>query len=106
MAYAVTYLVGTAFIVWFLPNVGPKLMGVNLEEEAQKLRANYPRSDAGGGDAVSLPSAAVRAYRLTSPDLINQSVAELEGLPKKLGSSSPESAGRQDHRARLRYSYP
>jgi putative transport protein len=31
VAYAVTYLVGTGFIVWFLPNVGPKLMGVNLE---------------------------------------------------------------------------
>ena len=26
VAYAVTYLIGTAFIVWFLPNVGPKLM--------------------------------------------------------------------------------
>src|SRR5205823_1093694 len=25
VAYAVTYLVGTGFIVWFLPNVGPKL---------------------------------------------------------------------------------
>jgi putative transport protein len=30
VAYAVTYLIGTAFIVWFLPNVGPRLMGVNL----------------------------------------------------------------------------
>ncbi len=29
VAYAVTYLIGTAFIVWFLPNVGPKLMRVN-----------------------------------------------------------------------------
>ena len=27
VAYAVSYLVGTAFIVWFLPNIGPKLMG-------------------------------------------------------------------------------
>src|SRR6266576_2065259 len=39
VAYAVTYLVGTAFIVWFLPNVGPKLMGVDLNEEARKLQA-------------------------------------------------------------------
>src|SRR3954451_1687922 len=39
VAYAVTYLVGTAFIVWFLPNMGPKLMRANLKEEARKLQA-------------------------------------------------------------------
>ncbi len=39
VAYAVTYLVGTAFIVWFIPNIGPKLMGVNLKEEGKKLQA-------------------------------------------------------------------
>ena len=27
VAYAVTYLVGTAFIVWFLPNIGPEADG-------------------------------------------------------------------------------
>src|SRR6186997_519665 len=34
VAYAVTYLVGTGFIVWFIPNIGPKLMRCNLKEEA------------------------------------------------------------------------
>ena len=84
VAYAVTYLVGTAFIVWFLPNVGPKLMGVNLKEEAQKLRAKLA---AAGGGEPERPSAyqalAVRAYRVTNPNLINQSVAELELRPKE-----------------------
>src|SRR5215213_2465278 len=47
VAYAVTYLVGTAFIVWFLPNVGPKLMGVNLKEEARKLQAKIAGSGTG-----------------------------------------------------------
>ena len=46
MAYAVTYLVGTGFIVWFLPNMGPKLMGVNLKEEARKLQAKISGSGA------------------------------------------------------------
>ena len=32
VAYAVTYLVGTAAVVWFLPTIGPKLMGVNLKD--------------------------------------------------------------------------
>ena len=41
VAYAVTYLIGTAFIVWFIPNIGPKLMGINLKEEGKSFR---PRS--------------------------------------------------------------
>ena len=84
VAYAVTYLIGTAFIVWFLPNVGPKLMRVNLKEEAQKLRAKLAAS---GGGEPERPSAyqalAVRAYRVTNPDLINRSVAELEARPRQ-----------------------
>src|SRR6187455_567950 len=39
VAYAVTYLVGTGFIVWFLPTVGPWLMGINLREEGRRLQA-------------------------------------------------------------------
>src|SRR5436189_5736213 len=84
VAYAVTYLVGTAFIVWFLPNVGPKLMRVNLKEEARKLRAQISGS---GAREQEIPSAyqslAVRAYRVTHPDLLNRSVAELEARPKE-----------------------
>src|SRR6266480_1139821 len=84
VAYAVTYLVGTAFIVWFLPNVGPKLMRVNLKEEARKLRAKIAASDAGEPETPSAYQAlAVRAYRVTNPNLINRSVAELEARPKQ-----------------------
>src|SRR6478736_2506153 len=84
VAYAVTYLIGTAFIVWFLPNVGPKLMRVNLKEEARKLRAKIAAS---GGGEPETPSAyqalAVRAYQVTNPDLINRNVGELEARPKQ-----------------------
>src|SRR5436853_5791458 len=48
VASAVTYLIGTAFIVWFLPNLGPKLMRVDLKEEARKLRAKIAGSGGGG----------------------------------------------------------
>src|SRR6059058_2961141 len=79
VAYAVTYLVGTAFIVWFLPNVGPKLMRVNLKEEARKLRMKIAASGAGDPETLSAYQAlAVRAYQVTNPNLINRSVAELE----------------------------
>jgi len=84
VAYAVTYLVGTALIVWFLPNVGPKLMGVNLKEEARKLRAKIAASGGGEPEATSAYQAlAVRAYRVANPNLINRNVGELEARPKQ-----------------------
>jgi len=82
VAYAVTYLVGTAFIVWFLPNVGPWLMRIDLKEESRKLQAQV------GGAAESEPGVisalqkfAVRAYRVTNERLLNRTVAALEALP-------------------------
>jgi len=84
VAYAVTYLIGTAFIVWFLPNIGPKLMRVNLKDEAIKLRAKIAASGGGEPEAVSAYQAlAVRAYQVTNPNLINQNVGELEARPKE-----------------------
>ena len=84
VAYAVTYLIGTAFIVWYLPNVGPKLMRVNLKEEARKLRAKISASGPGEQEILSAYQVlAVRAYRITRPDLLNKSVAELEARPRE-----------------------
>jgi len=84
VAYAVTYLIGTAFIVWFLPNVGPKLMGVDLKEEARKLRAKIAASGGGEPETLSAYQAlAVRAYQVTNANLINRNVGELEARPKQ-----------------------
>src|SRR6478736_6555687 len=84
VAYAVTYLIGTAFIVCFLPNVGPKLMRVNLKEEALKLPAKIAASGGGEPEALSAYQAlAVRAYQVTNPNLINRNVGELEARPKE-----------------------
>ena len=83
VAYAVTYLVGTASLVWFLPTVGPKLMGINLREEGARSR-----TATAGGDELGLGvfSAArrfdIRAYQVTDADLVNRTVGELERLPK------------------------
>jgi putative transport protein len=83
VAYAVTYLIGTASLVWFLPTIGPKLMRVNLREEGARMQAEI------GGTTESelgVVSGArffdIRAYRVTNPDLVNKSVAELEALPE------------------------
>jgi putative transport protein len=85
VAYAVTYLIGTASLVWFLPTIGPKLMGINLREEGARQQAE----NAGAAELeIGVVSGAklfdIRAYRVTNPDLINKSVAELEAMPQDI----------------------
>jgi putative transport protein len=82
VAYAVTYLIGTAFIVWFLPNVGPWLMRIDLKEESRKLQAQVVGGrEAEPGVMSALQRFAVRAYRVTNERLLNRPVAALEALP-------------------------
>src|SRR5215470_16834424 len=83
IAYAVTYLVGTAVLVWFLPVMGPKLMGADLRDEARKIQAqgSGPRELEPGVVSASRRFD-VRAYRVTNGALVDKTVAELEGLPR------------------------
>ncbi len=81
VAYAVTYLVGTAFVVWFLSNLAPRLIKVNLKEESRKMAAG----GAGGAGAEEGPQSAYRpwqfrAFRVSAPGLSGRTVADLEGL--------------------------
>jgi putative transport protein len=83
VAYAVTYLIGTAFVIWFLSTVGPRLIRVNLREEGRKLQAQV------GGEEEAQPGVhsafitfGVRAYKVTSDRLENRTVAELEAMPR------------------------
>jgi putative transport protein len=70
--------------VWFIPTIGPKLMRINLREEAAKLRA---ASGAGAEMGEGVMSAArtfdIRAYRLTNPDIVGKTIAGLEGMPRE-----------------------
>jgi putative transport protein len=85
VAYAVTYLVGTAALVWYIPTIGPKLMRTTLREEAALIRAKTQTS---GGQEQGFLSAArpfdIRAYRVTNPKLFNRSIADLEAAPKDI----------------------
>lgn len=83
VAYAVTYLIGTAFIVWFIPNFGPKLMRINLREEGKKLQAQIGGGEeAEAGVQSAYQTFGVRAYRVTNDNLVNKTVAEIEAMPK------------------------
>jgi putative transport protein len=82
VAYAVTYLIGTASLVWFLPTIGPKLMRINLREEGERMQAEIAgAAELGLGVVSATRFFDVRAYRVANPDLVNKTVAELEALP-------------------------
>jgi putative transport protein len=84
VAYAVTYLVGTATLVWFIPTIGPKLMRINLQEEAAKLRAASGTDGEGEGVMSAARTFDTRAYRLSNPDMVGKTVAGLESLPRQI----------------------
>lgn len=87
VAYAVTYLVGTTALVWFLPKMGPKLMGINLKEAARDAAKNSGSDQAGStreadGITTAARSFDVRAYRVENAALFGKTISELEALPK------------------------
>jgi putative transport protein len=79
MAYAVTYLVGTAFVVWFLSTAAPRLMRVDLRTASRALQSE---SMGAGEDVPGVQSGyrrwALRAFRVENPQLDRQTVGALE----------------------------
>ncbi|KAA0254496.1 aspartate-alanine antiporter [Acidobacteria bacterium ACD] len=79
VAYAVSYLVGTGFVVWFLSSLAPRLLKVNLKEEARKLEAQL----AGGrtrepGTPTAYREWVIRAFRLSGDSPPWKTVGDLE----------------------------
>ena len=77
VAYAVSYLVGTGFVVWFLSAMAPLLLRVDLKAEAQKLAAS---GEAGVSDAevrLAYKEWSVRAYRMAD-SAAGKTVGDLE----------------------------
>ena len=78
VAYAVSYLVGTGFVVWFLSHLAPRMLGIDLKAESRKLAAESgagPEEESGTRSAFS--GWDVRAYRL-SDSFSERTVADLE----------------------------
>jgi putative transport protein len=85
VAYAVTYLMGTAVLVWYIPNIGPKLMGIDLRQEVARLsrEESGPAASQEGAISAARPFD-VRAYRVTNPTFFNRTIKDLEALPKDI----------------------
>jgi putative transport protein len=85
VAYAVTYLIGTASLVWFIPTIGPKLMGVNLRDEGARMQAEIAGpAELGAGVFSATRFFDIRAYRVVNPAFAGKTVAQLEALPQDI----------------------
>jgi putative transport protein len=78
VAYAVTYIFGTAGSAWFLSSIGPKLLGVDLPSACKELEAEMGGGQPEPGVISAYTKFAVRAYRLTDPRLFGKTVAQVE----------------------------
>jgi putative transport protein len=77
IAFAVTYLIGVVGAAWFLSQIAPWLMRVNLAEECRKLEESM---QGGGGDALSTRREfELRAYAIDPGSRwVGRGVPELE----------------------------
>jgi putative transport protein len=78
VAYAVTYLFGTAGSAWFLSKMGPKILRVNLAEESKKLEEEMGGSANPSGSVSAYFPVVARAYRITNPEFAHKTVSEFE----------------------------
>ncbi len=84
IAYAITYIFGTAGMVMFCKIV-PKLMKLNLKEEARKLEREM--SGGAGDDIERSPELFswhkrlnLRAYKVANPNVIGKKISQVERL--------------------------
>jgi putative transport protein len=81
VAYAVTYLFGTAGSAWFLSSIAPKLIGVkNLPEECRKLEEEMGGAPREEGTMSARRHVDVRAFRLTNELLAGRRVGDIEAI--------------------------
>ncbi len=79
VAYAVTYIFGTAGSAWILATLGPKLLRVDLAEECRKYEAEMGGALAASRDRLTAYTHFVlRAYRVADARWIGKTVRDLE----------------------------
>jgi putative transport protein len=77
VAYAVSYLVGTGFVVWFLSRLAPRLLRINLRAESRKLEAKAGRTTRADETRSAYREWEVRVYRIQD-SMAERSVADVE----------------------------
>jgi len=81
VAYAVTYLFGTLGTGWVIAYLGPKLLGIDLQKECARYEKEMSAGAPEGGIQSAWHQHIVRAYQLTTPNLIaGKTVAQAEAM--------------------------
>lgn len=80
VAYAVTYLVGTTILVWFLSSLAPKLMKINLRTESRELEKKLlgKSEEEDDGIASAFEDWRLRAFKITNEKWSGLSIDDLE----------------------------
>jgi putative transport protein len=66
VAYAITYIFGTIGTGLILSALGPRMLGVNLEEECKKYEAELSKGAPAGGMGLAWHQFEIRAFELTA----------------------------------------
>jgi putative transport protein len=86
VAYSVTYLIGATSFVFFLTTIAPKLLGINLIEESEKLSKTLTgETEHEPGIQSAYQRWIIRAYQITNEKWIGMTIAEFEKRSIDLG---------------------
>ena len=77
VAFTVTYLVGTATLVWFIPTIGPKLMRINLREEGRLRAASGASGETGEGEWPRRGPSTSGLIACRNPDMVGKTIPDL-----------------------------
>jgi putative transport protein len=79
VADAVTYIFGTIGLIWFCGSLGPKLLRVNMREEARKIESNLGIKRTKLGVVPAWQPVGVRAYTIPpEAKIVGKTVEEAE----------------------------
>lgn len=78
IAFAITYIFGTAGVSAFLALLGPRILGVNLAAECKALEAAMGGNEPDPSVHSAYQMIGVRAYQVTDPAYCGVTVAEFE----------------------------
>jgi putative transport protein len=79
VAYAVTYLIGTISIIWFLSSIAPKMMRVNLQKAARDLGEKLSdKSETVPGMNSAFQEWTLRAFQVKSEPWTGKTIQEIE----------------------------
>ena len=81
VAYAVSYLVGTGFVVWFLSVAAPRILRVDMKEASRQLAAQMSGGGRGADEDINLAYKEwnIRAYGVSAA-AADRTVADLERI--------------------------